>query len=148
MIGLPRKTIFVDRNSGGRLFRGFVTEAKINVVLHDEYFTDPKTPDHVWLKEVGALGWPMVTGDIKVEKDPLFLDRLKRTVAHVFILCELNHGTPEERANCIIKAYPDIVQLCHSNHGPKLWKARSGEGFKPVDFRHNLGMLKKLGRYP
>ena len=53
MIGLQRKTIFIDRNSGGRTFRDLLTDAGLNVVLHDEQFP-PATNDDVWVKKVGA----------------------------------------------------------------------------------------------
>ena len=52
----PRKTIFIDRNSGGRLFRGLIIHKGIPVVLHDEEFSDPRTPDQRWLKVIGEKG--------------------------------------------------------------------------------------------
>lgn len=145
MIGLPRKTIFIDRNSGGRIFRGLLTEAGINVVLHDEHFTR-NTPDHVWLKKIGTLGWAMVTGDIAVEKSYLFLSALKHSHSHVFILCELNHALKEERARCIIEAYPEIITLCHAHSGPRLWKTNKSGKILPVNFKHSLGMLVRYER--
>jgi hypothetical protein len=146
MIGLPRKTIFIDRNSGGRLFRDIVTAADIKVVLHDEHFPDQKTPDHVWLKEIGKLGWAMVSGDI-LDRNSIFLHNLNRTKAHVFILCGLNHGSPQERAECVINAYPSILQFCDQYAAPKLWKSKCrGASLQPVNFRHELGMLKRYGR--
>jgi hypothetical protein len=143
VIGLPRKTIFIDRNSGGRVFRKFITDNDIHVVLHDEQFQNPKTEDHVWLKKIGSLGWAMVTGDIACERSFLFLDALKRSRAHVFILCGLNHSNPEEKARCVVDAYPDIVVLCHKHNGPCLWKAKAGCKIQPLDFRETLGLLKK-----
>jgi len=142
MNGLPHKTIFIDRNSGGRAFRELVTNSGINVVLHDEQF-DKRTEDHVWLKKVGALGWAMVTGDVAVERSFLFLDALKRSRALVFILCELNHSNPEARAKCIIREYPRILELCHSHDGPCLWKAKSNSALVQINFKHTLGLLKR-----
>jgi hypothetical protein len=142
---LPRKTIFIDRNSGGRAFRDLLTAADINVVLHDDLFR-PTTRDNVWLKKVGALGHAMVTGDIAVERSFLFLDDLKRTKAQVFILCGLNHASPETRAKCIIDAYSEMVSLCHANPGPRLWKQKPLGKILEVNFRHTLGMLKRYGK--
>jgi len=145
MIGLPRKTVFIDRNSGGRVFRDLITAAEINVVLHDDLFR-PTTPDHVWLKKVGALGYAMVTADIAVERSFLFLDNLKRSKAQVFILCGLNHASSDVRAKCIIDAYSEMVSLCHANPGPRLWKQKPIGKILEVNFRHALGMLKRYGK--
>lgn len=142
MNGLPRKTIFIDRNSGGRTFRDYITKVGISVVLHDEQFP-PRTDDHVWLKKVGALGWAMVTGDIAVGRSFLFLSALRRSQAHVFILCALNHLTAEARADLIIDKYPTIVELCHAHRGPCLWKAKPGAALVQIDFKHLLGLLKR-----
>ena len=146
MIGLPRKVVFIDRNSGGRAFRDIRIAVNIRVVLHDEHFTNSKTPDHVWVKEIGKLGWLMVTGDIATERNAFFLDAFKRSKAHVFILCGLNHGTPQERANCVTDAYPEMISLSLGNRGPRLWKAKPGERLLSVDFRATLGKMKKYGR--
>ena len=145
MIGLPRKTLFIDRDSGGRTFRDIVKAADINVVLHDEQF-DPRTDDHVWLKKIGKLGFALATGDIAVERSYLFLTQLRRSNSHVFILCGLNHSSRDARSKCIIDAYPEIVRLCFGNQGPRLWKQKSGEAIVEVDFKHTLGLLKRYGK--
>ena len=145
MIGLPRKTIFIDRNSGGRAFRDLLTAADINVVLHDEQF-GPTTEDHVWLKKVGALGYVMVTADIAVERSFLFLNYLRSSRAQVFILCGLNHASAEARAKCIIDAFPEMMSLCHANLGPRLWKQKPGGKILELNFRHTLGLLKRYGK--
>lgn len=145
MSGLQRKTIFIDRNSGGRTFRDLLTNSGINVVLHDEQF-HPTTSDDVWLKKVGALGMVMVTGDIAVERSYLFLSALRRSRSQVFILCGLNHASREARADCIIDAYPEILRLCHSHPGPRLWKTNKSGEFKPVNFKHELGILKRISK--
>jgi hypothetical protein len=142
MIGLPRKTIFIDRNSGGRAFKATIVKAGINVVLHDDQFPQ-RTEDHIWLKKVGALGYAIVTGDVAVERSFLFLDTLKRSRAHVFVICELNHSDANGRAKRIIDAYASIIELCHMNKGPALWKAKTGHAFVAFDFRHQLGLLKR-----
>ena len=105
MIGLP-PTVFIDRNSGGRIFRGQIEDAGIKVVLHDEYFKDRRTPDHVWLKAIGELGWIMVTCDSATMRDLLFLHSLKRSKARVFILDALEGASADGKAKCVIEAYP------------------------------------------
>jgi hypothetical protein len=146
MIGLPRKLVFIDRNSGGRAFKSLIVDAGIRVVLHDEHFRDPTTPDEVWVKEVGRLGWLMVTGDVATERSFLFLTALKRSRAHVFILCGLNHASPQQRAECIIDAYSEMLSLSHQYRGPRLWKASAGKRLVEVNFRATLGKMRRYGR--
>src|SRR5580704_13315760 len=112
MIDSPHKpTLFIDRNSGGRRFKGLIAEAGIQVVLHDEYFTDDTTPDDVWLKEIGDKGWIMVTGDKATMKDLLFLQNLRRSKARVFFLNALNGASAEQKAKIIIDAYVTMLKI-------------------------------------
>ncbi len=57
----PRLPVFIDRNSGGRLFKGLTEEAGIEVHLHDEQFRH-KTEDPEWLARLGESGWLLVSG--------------------------------------------------------------------------------------
>jgi hypothetical protein len=88
----------------------------------------------------------MVTGDVAVERSFLFLDDLKRSKAQVFILCGLNHASREERAQCVIDAFSEIIALCYANPGPRLWKQKAAGKILPVDFKHTLGLLKRHGK--
>jgi hypothetical protein len=85
----------------------------------------------------------MVTADIAVERSFLFLDDLKRSKAQVFILCGLNHASPDARAQCVIDAYSEILRLCLANPGPRLWKQKPLGKIREVNFRHTLGLLKR-----
>ncbi|MEO6036411.1 MAG: hypothetical protein ABIQ35_14255 [Verrucomicrobiota bacterium] len=146
MTGLPRKTVFIDRNSGGLAFRSIFFSANFKVVLHDDYFTDRQTADHVWVKEIGRLGWLMVTGDSATEKSAFFLEAFRHSKSHVFILCALNHGTPQERADCIKNAYPEMISLSLGHRPPRLWKSLAGGKILPVNFRETLAKMRKYDR--
>ena len=144
MIDLPhRPTLFIDRNSGGRTFRDLIAEAGIKVVLHDEHFTDNKTPDEVWLKAIGDLGWIMITGDIATSRSLLFLAILKRSSSRVFILEGLNHATREGKAKCVIESYDAIIRVSKKYPPPLLWRINA-EG-KPIsiNFREKLGLMRR-----
>lgn len=115
---LDRLTIFVDRNSGGRNSKSLIVEAGINIVLHDEYFPNPKTQDHEWLSVVAQKGWIVVTCDYKTKTIPLFLYNLKKFNAQVFYLSELNGRTAAEKAQCIIKNYEKMLKICNEHPAP------------------------------
>lgn len=143
MADSPHEVLFIDRNSGGRIFRDLITAEGIEVVLHDERFPDPRTPDREWLAAVGREGWTMITGDINVRRSPLFLADLERSAARVFILCGLNGKSREEKAACIISEYPKIMRIVEDNNGPLLWKINSDGSSRQVDFRAHLQKMRK-----
>jgi hypothetical protein len=147
MSGLPHKPVlFIDRNSGGRIFRDLITAEGIEVVLHDERFPDPKTPDIEWLSEIGDEGWIMITGDIGISRSPLCLSDLARSKARVFILNGLNGGTREGKAKCIISSYERVVNICQTREAPLLWKINKDGTRKEIDFRKHLARMKRHRR--
>jgi hypothetical protein len=145
MTDLPHKpTLFIDRNSGGRIFRDILAKADIKVVLHDEEF-EPTTPDEVWVKEIGKKRWIAITCDARTMKAPLFLAALKRSTARVFILEGLNGASAEGKAQCIIDAYDKIIEISR-REPPLFWKINREGGATCIDFKHTLGLLRKAGR--
>jgi len=147
MSDLPhRPTLFIDRNSGGRTFRDLITKAGISVVLHDEHFRDNTTPDEVWVKEIGDLGWIMVTGDGATMRSLLFLQALRRSTARVFFLNALNGATAEGKAQCIINAYDRMLKICSERAAPSFWRFNRGGEAVVVDFLERLGRLRRKQR--
>lgn len=114
-------TLFIDRNSGGRIFRDLLTAQGLNVVLHDEEFAQ-KTADEDWLMSVGEQGWVVITGDNATTSSPLFLQRLARSKTFVFVLHGLNGASREGKADCIAKAFHTIKRLVEANQPPAVWR--------------------------
>jgi len=145
MTDLPHKpTLFIDRNSGGRIFRDLLSKADLKVVLHDDAF-GPLTPDEEWVKEIGKRNWIAITCDLRTMKAPLFLSALKRSTARVFILEGLNGATAEGKAQCIIDSYDKIVDISR-RPPPLFWKINREGGATCIDFKHVLGLLRKAGK--
>ena len=143
MSALPHKpTIFIDRNSGGRIFRDLITAAGIPVVLQSELFPD-NTPDDVWLETIAEKGWMMVTGDKATTRDLLFLQKLNRHKARVFLLNALNGASRDQKARCIIAAYEIMVKICSEREAPLFWRFNRGGEVVVVNFREKLGLLKR-----
>ena len=138
-----RPTIFIDRNSGGRTFRDLITSESFRVVLHDEHFKGRTPKDEEWLKEIGDLGWIMVTGDLATAKSPLFLAELKRSESRVFLLNGLNGATRENKAKCIIDNYETMVRISGKYPAPLLWSiTKDGRPYN-INFRERLGMMRR-----
>jgi hypothetical protein len=129
-----RKPLFIDRNSGGRLFKGMIEKAGIEVFLHDEKFAT-KTEDHAWLTAVGESGWLLVSGDDATTRTPLFLYALNASHAHVFILPGLNGASSEKKAECVINAWPLMCQLANDNRPPAIWRIGKDSKARLFDFR-------------
>lgn len=139
---LHKAVLFIDRNSGGLTFRKFIEDAGVVVRLHDDHFAQ-KTDDDKWLKEIGELGWIMVTGDRKISRTPLFLLRLSQTKARVFILSGLNGETPEGKAKCIISYYDHMLAISEAYEAPMLWRINKDGSRKEIDFRKHLERMKR-----
>jgi len=141
-----RPVIFIDRNSGGRIFKSLLEKAGIRVVLHDEHFKDKRTPDDVWLTEISELGWIMVTCDRATMRSPLFLHRLKRSKARVFLLDGLEGADREGKAKCIIDCYEKMIEICQKREAPLFWQFNKAGSPTVIDFKHKLGMLRRFAK--
>jgi hypothetical protein len=138
-----RPTVFIDRNSGGRLFKKLIGAEGIPVVLHNEHFPDT-TADHDWLAELGDSGWSLVTGDDDTTRTPLFLHQLAASRAHVFMQRGLNGGSREDKARCIVDAYPTMCELAASKEPPTFWRIGKKDGVaRAFDFRATLAKMNQ-----
>ena len=145
-------TLFIDRNSGGKLFRDIVAAAGISIVLHDEHFGTARLgerppDDHDWLVQIGKQGWLIVTGDTRMIREPLFLRELPRSDAYVFLLHDLNGKTPQGKAECIIDAFPKMIGLIEDADRPAVWLFKSGK-VTAVNWLERLKKYSAWGRIP
>lgn len=142
----PRHTLFIDRNSGGRLFKALIEATGIPVVLHDECFPDT-TEDHDWLAKLGESGWLLVTGDDDTTRTHLFLHQLAGSRAHVFMLRGLNGASREAKAKCIVDAYPKMCELAGSKEPPTFWRVGKNDGVaRAFDVRATLKKMNQSKR--
>jgi hypothetical protein len=138
-------TLFIDRNSGGRIFRDLLTAQGLRVVLHDDEFPQAAA-DEDWLVTVGQKGWVTITGDNATTKSPLFLQRLADSQAYVFILLALNGLSADGKARCIIDSYPRIVELVSGNKPPALWRIGKHGVVHAVEFESILQRMRRNQR--
>jgi hypothetical protein len=62
-------TFFVDRNLVARSFVQILKNADVVIELHEDHFRH-NTPDNVWIPQVAAQGWIIVTGDRRIASNP------------------------------------------------------------------------------
>ena len=137
--------MFIDHNSGGRIFRDLLAAQGLNVVLHDEEFAQ-KTADEDWLISVGEQGWIVITGDNATTSSPLFLQRLARSKAFVFVLHGLNGASREGKADCILNAFPTIKRLVGENQPPAVWRIGKDGAARKFDFENILNRMRRSGK--
>lgn len=147
MNGSPPESLvlFIDRNSGGRLFRDLLVAQGLNVVLHDEEFPQ-KTADEDWLISVGEKDWIVITGDNATTSSPLFLQRLARSKTLVFVLHALNGASREGKADCILNAFPNIKRLVEANQPPAVWRIGKDGVARKFDFEKILNRMRRSGK--
>lgn len=141
----PKPTLFIDRNSGGRIFRGMIEREGIKVVLHDDVFKQD-TKDDVWLREISDRGWIMVTCDFNTLRSPLFLRSLKLSGGRVFLLNGLDGGSREEKAKCVVDSYETMLAICKKRQPPLFWRINREGSATVVDFKQKLGLLRRAGK--
>jgi hypothetical protein len=140
-----RRTVFIDRNSGGRTFRDLLRQADIKAILHDEVL-GAETPDEEWLRLAGDEGWLVVTGDNQTTRSPLFLRQLQRSNVHVFVLIGLNGASREGKARCIIDCHEQLCHLAATNPAPSLWRVGKDGRIRSVDFKSTLEKRERRWR--
>jgi PIN like domain len=142
---LESPVFFIDRNSGGRSFRGLLIQQGLKVVLHDEEF--PQTAaDEDWLMSVGRRGWVVITGDNATTSSPLFLLRLAKSKTHVFIFHGLNGASAAGKANCIVEAHETIKRLIGQHGPPAIWRVGKDGVARAFDFKSVLTKMYKHHR--
>lgn len=138
-------TLFIDRNSGGRIFRDLLTAQGLRVVLHDDEFPQAAA-DEDWLVAVGQKGWVIITGDNATTKSPLFLQRLAKSQAYVFVLLGLNGQTAEGKARCILDQYHRIATVVSAHKPPALWRIGKDRTARAVEFESILQRMRRNRR--
>jgi predicted nuclease of predicted toxin-antitoxin system len=95
--------------------RTALVDAGLTVEIHDDHF-DRDEEDRVWLRDVGARGWVVLTKDQRLRYRPLELAALRSSRARVFILVAGNlRGS--EIAAVFVKALPRICRILASQPG-------------------------------
>ena len=141
-----RIILFFDRNTGGRTLKADLVKAGIDVVLHDEMFSQ-NTKDHEWLEVIAKHGYPIITGDKRTAKDLLFLSKLESHPARVFILLGINHGTPQDRIKCVLEAKNKLMELVKECDPPVIWSvSKDCKSARKVDHQTILRKLRLKSR--
>jgi len=90
--------------------------AGVLVEVHDDHFA-PDTPDTVWLAEVGARGWIVLTKDSRIRRHPLELQSLLAANVAAFMLTATDL-TGADMGRILVAAMPKLTALIRSRARP------------------------------
>jgi hypothetical protein len=109
-------TFFVDRSLGARDVPEALRAAGTLVEVHDDHFA-PDTPDTIWLAEVGARGWVVLTKDSRIRRHPLELQSLLAADVAAFMLTATDL-TGADMGRVLVTAIPRLTTLVRSRARP------------------------------
>ena len=118
-----RPTLFVDRSLGKRV--GIrLREEGCTVELHDDYF-DQTTPDSVWIPDVTARGWVILTKDKNIRRPRGEREDVLTAAARVFTLTSGNMNGAE-MAKAFIEHLAAIERASGSQSPPFVYAVGPG----------------------
>lgn len=82
-----QKPLFLDRNLGNRKLASLLAAAGIPHRCHSAFFP-PDAPDDQWIPECARNDWIIVTGDKRIETDPINRQAVINSRARMFLLDE------------------------------------------------------------
>lgn len=118
----PERVFFTDRNLGRHLVPQRLREAGLQVEIHDDHFAQD-VADAVWLPEVAARGWVVLTADQNLRYNRLEREALLASGARVFVI--VGRTTHQQKAEAVIRGRHRIERLLQSRRGgfiAKLYK--------------------------
>ncbi len=111
-----RLVFFIDRSLGKYDVPDALRSAGHECEIHDDHFAQD-TEDEVWLAELAARRWVVLTKDERIRYRPLEADALRRAGLRVFVvICGSVTGTAT--AEILLKAMPRIVNLARGKRAP------------------------------
>jgi hypothetical protein len=107
---------FIDRSLGKIDVPGALRAAGYVCQLHDDHF-EQQTEDSVWLSNVAAKRWIVLTKDERIRYRPLELQALRSAKLRAFIvICGNVRGS--ETAAILLRAMPKILRAIATHPGP------------------------------
>jgi predicted nuclease of predicted toxin-antitoxin system len=120
----PGAVFFIDRSLGSKVVAETLRAAGVAVEIHDAHFARD-CADEVWIAEVAARGWIIVTKDERILRRALELAALEDSGAAAFVL-RGGDMKGERAARSLSEALPRIASLLRSHTRPLIVTVSSG----------------------
>lgn len=111
---------FIDRNFGTKV-PSALAMLGLPVEAHDTHF-GPKTPDEIWLEEVGKRGWIVIAHDKRFR----FNSSEQRAIVNNNVGCfQLGaaNGTKWEKVRLLARVWDEIEHLAATEPPPYIFRA-------------------------
>ena len=112
---------FTDRDLGENIFPSILRSGGIQVERHVDHFPH-NTRDGVWIPEVAARGWYILTHDQKIRYRPLEKAAVLKNGAGMFIL--IGRASHRELAQNLINTFAQITRFIEKYQRPYIAKIR------------------------
>jgi hypothetical protein len=124
----------VDKCLGRKIVPGALREAGLLVEIKEDHFA-PDTADTVWVPDVGARGWIILSKDSSMRHNHIELVALLRSNTHSFILTAASQ-TGKEMASALVFAIPQMQRIV-DKFSPPCVSAVTPSGSVNVYLPHN-----------
>lgn len=138
----PELVLFLDRNLGRSVVADRLRQENVRVEIHDDHFSDQRTPDEVWLRFAGERGWVVLTPDARIryrENEKAAVDSAN---VRQFVLTATGL-TGGEIGEVLAKAVPKIRRLVEQFEPPFIGKITKGSN---VSLYETFGKPKRKKR--
>lgn len=110
-----RPIFFFDENMGRPDFSDFIAAGAEARSYHDLY--PPGVPDHVWIPEVTARGWVIVTTDRNIRYRPNERWAIEQSGARMFVFTGAQMRG-EQQMEVLTKALPKMLRTLDKHRPP------------------------------
>lgn len=99
---------WVDRSLGKDIVPTALRAARVDVRTYaDLYPDDPKVEDHVWIPEVTARGWVILTKDKNIRRSAVEIAALRSANAR-YVCLSAGNMRGDEQAACLVQHWKTI----------------------------------------
>jgi len=110
------RSIFLDRSFGAHRLATVLRTVGFDVHVHKHYFKDDEE-DAVWIPNVKARGWVVLSSDKRIARDPLNIRAVLDSKAQV-VMSSDNNTLPEFWGAAFIAGRIRVNELLDRNPGP------------------------------
>jgi len=132
MTSSQKMVFFIDRCFGRHIVKNALIQAGEIAVSHDDEFPSD-TEDVVWMPDVAAREWVILTKDNAIQKNLLELQCAYDSNVRMFALASRRSFTGIQTANIFVQSMPNIYKVLQNTNAPFVTRLYADLTFKIYD---------------
>lgn len=132
MTSKQKVVFFIDRCFGKHIVKNALIQAGEIAVSHDDEFPSD-TEDVVWMPDVAAKEWVILTKDNAIQKNLLELQCAYDSNVRMFALGSRRSFTGAQTANIFVQSIPNIYKVLQATNAPFITRLYADLTFKIYD---------------